>query len=69
MIGRHPFKASAERAILCAICGMTRGSIYHSKLGSNKHLLAQHHIGDGSVRAQPTLPRRVKLADGSWGVE
>ena len=35
---RHAFQPDPGRPIVCADCGMTRGSVHHSYLGSTRHI-------------------------------
>ena len=39
---RHAFTPDANRPIVCATCGMTRGSVNHSYLGSNRHITKEN---------------------------
>ena len=37
---RHPF-TEQPGSLVCAACGMTRGSVRHSYLGSTRHITAK----------------------------
>lgn len=34
---RHPFRPQTG-SLVCSVCGMTRGSVRHSVLGSTRHI-------------------------------
>lgn len=61
---RHAFAATTG-SLVCATCGMTRGSVRHSYLGSNRHITKENPMF-GTTATATDQPRCMVCGNGMY---